>query len=104
MPHINGLEVLHWLRHGHATENIPIYLLTSSDEPEDRRRAAADGATGYLLKTPVIDEVIRSLDRDIEMINHRNFDKKHAGQETKNEAFVLVGEDLYFERQNSLPI
>ena len=88
---------LRWLRHGHATRDIPIYLLTSSNEPEDRRRSAADGVTGYLLKSPFFDDVIRSLDRQIELINHQNLRKKHVGPTGDDEPFVLVGEDAYLE-------
>jgi len=103
IPHIDGLEVLHWLRHGHTMRDIPVYLLTSSDDPEDRRRAVEERATGYLLKTPVLDEVIRNLDRQIEMINHLNIAKDSLGQHSTNEPFVLVGEDLYFESQDTFP-
>lgn len=62
MPHLDGLEVLHWLRHSHNEQNLAVYLLTSSDDPEDRRQAAADGATGYLLKAARFDELIQNLD------------------------------------------
>lgn len=100
LPHLDGLEVLHWLRHGLTLQDIPIYLLTSSDEPEDRRRAFADGVTGYLLKSPVLDQVILSLDQLIAMINHRNIERLARGQHLENEPFVLVGEDLCVESRN----
>jgi CheY-like chemotaxis protein len=100
LPHLDGLEVLHWLRHGLTLRDIPIYLLTSSDEPEDRRRASADGVTGYLLKSPVLDEVISTLDQLIALINHRTFEKLYPGHHPEDEPFVLVGEDLSFEGQD----
>jgi two-component system response regulator len=80
LPHLDGLEVLHWLRHGQILRDIPVYLLTSSDEPEDRRRASADGVTGYILKAPIFDEVIRHLDHQIVVINQRNIEKLSPGQ------------------------
>jgi CheY-like chemotaxis protein len=78
MPHMNGLEVLHWLRHSHSEPDAAVYLLTSSDDPEDRRRAAADGVTGYLLKSPLFDELIQNLDHLIATTNSRRM-----GEEAK---------------------
>jgi len=101
LPLINGLEVLQWLRHGHATRDIPVYLLTSSDDPEDRRRAMAGRVTAYLIKTPVFDEVIWNLDQQIAIINRRNMAKTYPGEDPRDEPFVLVGEDLYFKGQDS---
>ena len=69
MPHLDGLEVLHWLRHYHSAPDIAVYLLTSSDDPEDRRQAVADRVTGYLLKAPLFDELIQNLDQFIAIRN-----------------------------------
>jgi CheY-like chemotaxis protein len=75
MPHMNGLEVLHWLRHSHSERDAAAYLLTSSDDPEDRRRAAADGANGYLLKSPSFDELIQNLDHLIAKTNSQRLEE-----------------------------
>jgi CheY-like chemotaxis protein len=75
MPRMSGLEVLHWLRHCHSKPDTAVYFLTSSDDPEDRRRAAADGVTGYLLKSPLFDELIQNLDRLIATINSQRLEK-----------------------------
>ena len=40
LPRIDGLGILPRLHKGHALRETPIYLLTSSDESEDKRRAA----------------------------------------------------------------
>ena len=75
MPNMNGLEVLHWLRHNHSDQDVAVYLLTSSDEPADRRQAAADRVTGYLLKSPLLDELIRNLDHLIGEKNNERMDE-----------------------------
>lgn len=75
MPHMNGLEVLHWLRHCHSKPDTAVYLLTSSDDLEDRRRAAASGVTGYLLKSPLFDELIQNLDHLIATINSQRLEE-----------------------------
>jgi CheY-like chemotaxis protein len=69
MPSMNGLEVLHWLRQNYRERNIPIYLLTSSDDPAHRRQAAADGVTEYLLKSPLAAKLIEKLDALIAWLN-----------------------------------
>ncbi len=94
MPQSDGLEVLHWLRRGPSLPDIPIYLLTSSDDPEDRRRAAAAGVTGYLLKAPVFDEVIRSLDEQIAILNRQFSHQPRAAQDAGAQPSRRAGEDL----------
>ena len=69
MPRINGLEVLHWVRQNYAQPNIAVFLLTSSEDPERKRQAAADGVTEFLSKTPLHENLIEKLDRLIDLIN-----------------------------------
>ena len=69
MPNMNGLEVLHWLRHSHSEQDVAVYLLTSSEEQADKDQAAADCATGYLLKNPLFEELVENLDRLIATSN-----------------------------------
>lgn len=69
MPLINGLEVLHWIRQNNAQRNVAVYLLTSSEDPEHRRQAAADGGTEFLTKSPVAAILIEKLDILIDLIN-----------------------------------
>jgi len=71
MPHMNGLEVLHWLRHSYSDRDVAVYLLTSSENPGDIRQAAASGATKYLFKTPLFDELIQNLDLLIATSNNQ---------------------------------
>jgi CheY-like chemotaxis protein len=81
LPKMNGLEVLQWLRREHSEKDVAVYLLTSSDDPEDRRQAAAAGVTHYLLKGPLFDKLIEKLDGLIAETNrHRagGADRKRA--------------------------
>ncbi len=50
MPGLTGHEVLEWMRRDGGFERIRVCVLTSSDEPRDRQRAARAGALGYLVK------------------------------------------------------
>jgi two-component system, response regulator len=48
MPRLNGFEVLKKMRADERTRFVPVVMLTSSDPPEDVRRAYELGANGYL--------------------------------------------------------
>lgn len=55
MPLYTGHEVLEWVREQPALRDLPVYVLTSSDEPRDRHRVQAAGAAGYFVK-PLLPE------------------------------------------------
>ncbi len=69
MPGMNGLEVLHWLRMNYIDRDVAVYLLTSSDDPAHKQRAAADRVTEFLAKSYLADQLIEKLDGLIEKNN-----------------------------------
>jgi signal transduction histidine kinase len=52
MPEIDGFEVTRRLRADKATENIPVILLSSEEDPEIKAKAFAVGANDYMVKWP----------------------------------------------------
>jgi two-component system, response regulator len=50
MPRLDGFEVLKKMRQEERTRFVPVVMLTSSDHPEDVRRAYESGANSYLDK------------------------------------------------------
>ncbi len=50
MPLVNGFEVLQWIRAEADLQALPVFVLTSSDNEDDRERASRLGASGYLVK------------------------------------------------------
>lgn len=60
MPAYTGHEVLEWLRRQPGLESLPVFVLTSSDEPSDRRRVQKAGAQGYFVK-PLTPEHVAGL-------------------------------------------
>jgi len=50
MPQMNGFELFEWIRAQFAETPFRALALTSSDEPQDRKRALDLGAHGYFLK------------------------------------------------------
>ena len=64
MPRMDGLKLVGLVRSGGAHAQTPIVVITTEAADEDRRRAIALGASGYLVKPVQGDEVAR-LVRDL---------------------------------------
>ncbi len=58
LPRCSGEKVLQRLRQSAKCESIPVIVITSSDSPQDRARAAALGAT-YFRKPADLDEFLK---------------------------------------------
>jgi len=58
IPIINGLEVLKILKSERLLKNIPVVMLTTSEEESDIRRAYEYGANSYLIKPQGFHEFI----------------------------------------------
>jgi CheY-like chemotaxis protein len=50
MPGMNGLELLEKIKAEEGTRDVPVIIMSSSDEPQDIARAYDAGANGYLVK------------------------------------------------------
>ncbi len=50
MPRLNGLDVLDMIRADHQYDNLPIIILTASEDRETKTRALNSGATDFLRK------------------------------------------------------
>jgi len=50
MPKVNGMEVLERLKSSPETKNIPVVILTSSNEDPDIKRCYELGANSYIVK------------------------------------------------------
>ena len=90
MPGMSVLEMLDWLRKKYRKPEIPVYVLTSSDDPEDRRKAANAGATKYFLKTGLFDELIQELDQLIAASNHKHLEEIRKMPETMAELALIA--------------
>jgi CheY-like chemotaxis protein len=60
VPRIRGLKVLEWMRLQPHLRDTAVVIVTTSIEPEDRRRADQLGVLAYLCK-PVFAEGLREL-------------------------------------------
>lgn len=60
LPRIDGLEVLRRLRADARSRLLPVVILTSSNEDEDRLRGYSLGANSYVRKPVDFDEFVRA--------------------------------------------
>ena len=64
MPRRSGLEVLEWIRFTKPLATVPIFMLTSSDQPVDVARAFELGVGSYFLKPmeiPALEGILESI-------------------------------------------
>lgn len=52
MPGMNGFDVLRWVRCQHALDNVPVVMLSSSEEAHHLSEAQHAGAEAYVAKFP----------------------------------------------------
>jgi len=58
MPRVNGFEVLEWICNSKGVKPL-IVVLSSSEVPDDMKRARALGANLYLVKSYNMSEILR---------------------------------------------
>jgi CheY-like chemotaxis protein len=57
LPGRTGLEVLEWIRQRPALAAVPVFILTSSEKPDDIGRAFELRADSYFVKPSTIEEL-----------------------------------------------
>ena len=50
MPHMNGLDLIAYIRANHSEPTVPIIVITTQGEEESRDEGLAKGANAYLTK------------------------------------------------------
>ena len=59
MPRMDGFDLLAWIQDRPEHQHIPVIVLSSSNQPEDRRRALELGARDYWVKPSEIQTLMR---------------------------------------------
>ena len=59
LPKRTGLEVLQWLRRREEFSDLPVVMVTSSGEIEDRERVMHHGVEAYHVKPVTFEELVR---------------------------------------------
>lgn len=64
MPDVDGFEVLEWMQGNPGVEQVPVVVLTSSDNPEHEERSLTLGARAFYKKPVDLDslgDVVREI-------------------------------------------
>ncbi len=59
MPYMDGIEFLKTLRSDPNMLDMPVFMITTEDDPEERERAIRSGANGYMVKPVTCDDVLK---------------------------------------------
>jgi PleD family two-component response regulator len=57
MPGVDGTEVLLFLRREPRLNSVPVFVITSDDQPETRNKVMKLGATAMIIKPATIDSL-----------------------------------------------
>ena len=63
MPGVDGIEILAYLRREPRLIPVPVFVITSDDQPETRRKVMKLGATAMIIKPATIDVLENALVR-----------------------------------------
>ncbi len=61
MPGLDGIEILAYLRREPPLIPVPVFVITSDDQPETRRKVMKLGATSMIIKPATIDVLENAL-------------------------------------------
>jgi CheY-like chemotaxis protein len=61
MPGVDGTEILAYLRREPELIPVPVFVVTSDDQPETRRKVMTLGATAMIIKPATIDVLENAL-------------------------------------------
>jgi CheY-like chemotaxis protein len=80
-PRSEGMEILKALRQAPGLVEVPIGILTSSEAPTDRQRAALLGVTRYIRKPPELDDFLQQVGQGVkELLRERENMQKAGGR------------------------
>jgi CheY-like chemotaxis protein len=68
MPDMSGLQVLRFVRAKHTALELPVLLLTGSDDPDIKVRAFRGGANDYIAKQAAPEELLARVGTQIELL------------------------------------
>jgi len=63
MPGVDGTEILAYLRREPRLIPVPVFVITSDDQPETRKKVTKLGATAMILKPATLDVLEHALKR-----------------------------------------
>src|SRR3990172_400742 len=79
LPRLDGREVLRMLKAEETTRSIPVVIVSSSERDEDVRRAYELGASSYVSKSEILEDVTPML-KSIQSLWQSDLSKVNEGE------------------------
>lgn len=80
MPGVSGLEILQQIRDNHRLADLPVIILTASNDQETKNQALVLGATDFLAKPVSASDLVPRVRNAVMLRAHRNQLRGHAVQ------------------------
>lgn len=61
MPYMDGIEFLKTVKSDPNSSHIPIFMVTTESDPEEKERAYNIGANGYMVKPVTAEQVVTAV-------------------------------------------
>ncbi len=61
MPYMDGIEFLKTVRSDPNSSHIPVFMVTTESDPEEKERAFKMGAAGYMVKPVTAEQVVTAV-------------------------------------------
>lgn len=68
LPFVHGFDVLRWIKQQSTVSKVPVVILSSSLEMEDRKKAHELGAQKFLVKPPTSETLVETL-KELSLLN-----------------------------------
>jgi len=78
MPYMDGIELVKQIRSSQERSNIPIVMITTEADEEEKRKAFQAGVDDYLVKPTTSEEISQSIKKILKKFFSK-FDKKISG-------------------------
>ncbi|HHW20797.1 MAG TPA: response regulator [Thermodesulfovibrio thiophilus] len=78
MPYMDGIELVKQIRSSQERSNIPIVMITTEADEEEKRKAFEAGVDDYLVKPTTSEEISQSIKKILKKFFSK-FDKKISG-------------------------
>lgn len=68
MPRMNGLELLYWMKQQPSLKQIPMVVMSSSDDPDEMERFVQLGVSAYFIKPVSLKDLTETLKRVVSLL------------------------------------
>jgi two-component system, NtrC family, sensor kinase len=92
MPDVSGLQVLHAIRQVHSALELPVLMLTSTDDPEVKLKAFRAGANDYIAKQSAPEEFLARVGTQITLLRSQQRLAAERLRKAEWEKFAAVGQ------------